>query len=157
MPYTITEKILLKHTPGKKDIQPGEFIWAKVDLSLANDITAPLAIEEFKKSGAKKVFDANKICLVPDHFTPAKDARSANQAKLLADFAREQGIKNYFEIGHMGVEHALLPELGLVSPGELVVGADSHTCTYGALGAFSTGMGSTDIAASWITGRVWLK
>ena len=157
MPYTITEKILLKHTPGKKDIHPGEFIWAKVDLSLANDITAPLAIEEFKKAGAKKVFDIKKIVLVPDHFTPAKDLKSANQAKMLANFAQEQNIKNYFEIGSMGIEHALLPELGLIKPGDLVVGADSHTCTYGALGAFSTGMGSTDIAASWITGRVWLR
>ena len=157
MPYTITEKILLKHTPEKKDIHPGEFIWAKVDLSLANDITAPLAIEEFKKAGAKKVFDIKKIVLVPDHFTPAKDLKSANQAKMLANFAQEQNIKNYFEIGSMGIEHALLPELGLIKPGDLVVGADSHTCTYGALGAFSTGMGSTDIAASWITGRVWLR
>ena len=157
MPYTITEKILLKHTPGKKDIHPGEFIWAKVDLSLANDITAPLAIEEFKKAGAKKVFDIKKIVLVPDHFTPAKDLKSANQAKMLANFAQEQNIKNYFEIGSMGIEHALLPELGLIKPGDLVVGADSHTCTYGALGAFSTGMGSTDIAASWISGYVWLR
>ncbi|OGX60885.1 MAG: 3-isopropylmalate dehydratase large subunit [Omnitrophica WOR_2 bacterium RIFOXYC2_FULL_45_15] len=157
MPYTITEKILLKHTPGKKDIHPGEFIWAKVDLSLANDITAPLAIEEFKKAGAKKVFDTKKIVLVPDHFTPAKDLKSANQAKMLANFAQEQNIKNYFEIGSMGIEHALLPELGLIKPGDLVVGADSHTCTYGALGAFSTGMGSTDIAASWISGYVWLR
>jgi len=157
MGYTITEKIFLAHTPGKKDIHAGEFIWAKIDLSLANDITAPLAIEEFRKSGAKKVFDINKIALVPDHFTPAKDLRSANQAKMLAVFAKEQNIKNYFEIGQMGVEHALLPESGLVSPGDIVVGADSHTCTYGALGAFSTGMGSTDIAASWITGHVWLR
>ena len=157
MPYTITEKILLKHTPGKRDIHPGEFIWAKVDLSLANDITAPLAIEEFKKAGAKKVFDTEKIVLVPDHFTPAKDLKSANQAKMLANFAQEQNIKNYFEIGSMGIEHALLPEMGLIKPGDLVAGADSHTCTYGALGAFSTGMGSTDIAASWITGYVWLR
>ena len=157
MPYTITEKILLKHTPGKKDIHPGEFIWAKVDLSLANDITAPLAIEEFKKAGTQKVFDTKKIVLVPDHFTPAKDLKSANQAKMLADFAGEQNIKNYFEIGSMGIEHALLPEIGLIKPGDLVVGADSHTCTYGALGAFSTGMGSTDIAASWISGYVWLR
>ncbi|OGX26988.1 MAG: 3-isopropylmalate dehydratase large subunit [Omnitrophica WOR_2 bacterium RIFCSPHIGHO2_02_FULL_45_21] len=157
MAYTITEKILLKHAPGKQDIHPGEFIWAKIDLTLANDITAPLAIEEFRKAGAKKVFDAKKMVLVPDHFTPAKDLKSANQAKLLADFAREQGIKNYFEIGQMGIEHALLPELGLIHPGDLIIGADSHTCTYGALGAFSTGMGSTDIAASWITGFTWLR
>jgi len=157
MNYTITEKILMSHTPEKKEIHPGEFIWAKIDLALANDITAPLAIEEFKKSGAKNVFDKNKIALVADHFTPAKDSRSANQAKMLFDFAREYGIKNCFDVGRMGVEHALLPELGLVAPGDLVVGADSHTCTYGALGVFSTGMGSTDIAASWITGRVWLR
>ena len=157
MNYTITEKILMSHTPEKKEIHPGEFIWAKIDLALANDITAPLAIEEFKKAGAKKVFDKNKIALVADHFTPAKDSRSANQAKMLFDFAKEHSIKNCFDVGRMGVEHALLPELGLVVPGDLVVGADSHTCTYGALGAFSTGMGSTDIAASWITGRVWLR
>lgn len=157
MPYTITEKILLAHTPGKKDIHPGEFIWAKINLALANDITAPIAIEEFKKSGAKKVFDTKKIVLVPDHFTPAKDLRSANQARMLADFASEYKITNYFEVGQMGVEHALLPEIGLITPGDLIIGADSHTCTYGALGAFSTGMGSTDIAAGWITGGVWLR
>jgi len=157
MGYTITEKILLAHAPEKKDLHPGEFIWAEVDMALANDITAPLAIEEFRRSGAKKVFDKNKIALVPDHFTPAKDLRSANQAKMLEIFAQEYSIKNYFQIGQMGVEHALLPELGLVGPGDLVVGADSHTCTYGALGAFSTGMGSTDLAASWITGHVWLR
>ncbi len=155
--YTITEKILLKHTPGKKDIHPGEFIWAKVDLALANDITAPLAIEEFKKFGAKRVFNSKKVVLVPDHFVPAKDWRSANQARCLADFAKEMKIKNYFSLGQMGIEHALLPEQGLVGPGDLIVGADSHTCTYGALGAFSTGMGSTDLAGSWITGGVWLR
>jgi 3-isopropylmalate/(R)-2-methylmalate dehydratase large subunit len=157
MPYTITEKILLAHTPGKKDIHPDEFIWAKIDLALANDITAPLAIEEFKKCQAKEVFDTRKVVLVPDHFTPAKDLRSANQARVLADFAREQNIKNYFEIGQMGIEHALLPELGLIRPGDLVIGADSHTCTYGALGAFATGMGSTDIASGWITGYAWFR
>ncbi|OGX30610.1 MAG: 3-isopropylmalate dehydratase large subunit [Omnitrophica WOR_2 bacterium RIFCSPLOWO2_12_FULL_46_30] len=157
MAYTITEKILLKHTPGKQDIHPGEFIWAKIDLSLANDITAPLAIEEFKKSGSRKVFNTRKIALVPDHFIPAKDLKSANQAKLLREFAKEQKIKNYFEVGQMGIEHALLPELGLVGPGDLVVGADSHTCTYGALGAFSTGMGSTDIAGSWMSGFCWFR
>ncbi len=157
MGHTITEKILLAHLSGKKDLHPGEFILAKIDLSLANDITAPLAIEEFKKQGAGRVFDKSKVVLVADHFTPAKDSRSANQARALLDFAREFGIKNHFQPGQMGVEHALLPEKGLVSPGDLIVGADSHTCTYGALGAVSTGMGSTDIAASWITGRVWLK
>lgn len=157
MPHTITEKIFLQHIPAKKDIHPGEFILAKIDLSLANDITAPIAIEEFRKSATKKVFDTQKIVLIPDHFTPAKDLKSANQAKLLADFAKEQGIKNYFEIGQMGIEHALLPELGFIRPGDLVIGADSHTCTYGALGAFSTGVGSTDIAASWITGMSWFR
>ena len=157
MPRTISEKILLKHTPGKKDIHPGEFIWAKVDLALANDITAPLAIEEFRKSGAKKVFDTRKIALVPDHFTPAKDLKSSNQARMLADFAREFRIKNYFEVGQMGIEHALLPEQGLIRPGDLIIGADSHTCTYGALGAFSTGMGSTDLASAWRTGFAWFR
>ncbi len=156
MPYTIAEKILLAHC-GKKDIQPGEFIQAKVDLCLGNDITAPLAIAEFKKAGFKKVFDRTKIVLVPDHFAPAKDLSSANQCKGLAEFAQEQGIKNYFEVGCMGIEHALLPELGLVSPGDLVIGADSHTCTYGALGCYATGVGSTDLARGFIDGKVWLK
>ncbi|MBM3255095.1 MAG: 3-isopropylmalate dehydratase large subunit, partial [Candidatus Omnitrophica bacterium] len=143
MGYTIAEKILMAHT-GKKEIKPGEFIEAKVAVALGNDITAPFAIEEFKKSGAVKVFDNKKIVLVPDHFAPAKDLRSANQCKILADFAKEQGIKNYFEVGCMGIEHALLPEKGLVLPGDLIIGADSHTCTYGALGAYATGVGSTD-------------
>jgi len=156
MAYTIAEKILLKHS-GQKSIKPGEFIEAKVDVALANDITAPLAISEFKKSGFRKVFNKNKIVLVPDHFAPAKDLKSANQCKILADFAREQGIKNYFEIGCMGIEHALLPEKGIVMPGDLIVGADSHTCTYGALGAYATGMGSTDLARAYIDGKCWLK
>lgn len=147
---------MLKHS-GRKSIKPGEFIEAKVDIALANDITAPLAISEFKKSGFKKVFSKDKIVLVPDHFAPAKDLKSANQCKVLADFAREQGIKNYFEIGCMGIEHALLPEKGIVLPGDLVVGADSHTCTYGALGAYATGMGSTDLARACIDGKCWLK
>ena len=156
MSYTIAEKILLKHS-GQKSIKPGEFIQAKVDVALANDITAPLAISEFKKSGFKQVFDKNKIVLVPDHFAPAKDLKSANQCKILADFAKEQGIKNYFEIGCMGIEHALLPEKGIVMPGDLIIGADSHTCTYGALGAYATGMGSTDLARAYIDGECWLK
>lgn len=156
MAYTIAEKILLKHS-GQKSIQPGEFIQASVDVALANDITAPLAISEFKKSGFKQVFNKNKIVLVPDHFAPAKDLKSANQCKILADFAKEQGIKNYFEIGQMGIEHALLPEKGIVLPGDLVIGADSHTCTYGALGAYATGMGSTDLARAYIDGKCWLK
>ncbi len=156
MPYTIAEKILLKHS-GQKSIKPGEFTQAKVDVALANDITAPLAISEFKKSGFKKVFNKNKIVLVPDHFAPAKDLKSANQCKVLADFAKEQGIKNYFEIGCMGIEHALLPEKGIVLPGDLIIGADSHTCTYGALGAYATGMGSTDLARAYIDGKCWLR
>lgn len=149
----------MKHAfpAGKKTLKPGEFIQAKVDVALANDITAPLAIAEFKKSGTGKVFDKNKIVLVPDHFAPAKDLKSANQCRILADFAREQGIKNYFEVGCMGIEHALLPEKGIVLPGDLVVGADSHTCTYGALGAYATGMGSTDLARAYIDGKCWLK
>ncbi len=156
MGYTITEKILLKHTK-LKEIHPGSFIDAKIDLCLGNDITAPFAIEEFEKLGAKKVFDKNRVVLVPDHFAPAKDMKSANQCKVLARFAKHYGIKNYFEVGRMGVEHALLPEIGLVLPGDLVVGADSHTCTYGALGAFSSGVGSTDLAAAMATGEVWLR
>lgn len=156
MGYTITEKILLRHTK-LKSIHPGEFIDAKVDLCLGNDITAPLAIEEFAKMGVKKVFDRKKVALVPDHFAPAKDMKSANQCKFMANFAHKQNIANYFEVGKMGVEHALLPEIGLVLPGDLIIGADSHTCTYGALGAFSTGVGSTDLAAAMATGMVWLK
>ena len=156
MGYTITEKILLKHTKSK-ELHPGEFIDARIDLCLGNDITAPFAIEEFEKTGAKKVFDKKKVVLVPDHFAPAKDMKSANQCKVLANFARKYAIKNYFEVGRMGIEHALLPEMGLVLPGDLIVGADSHTCTYGALGAFSSGVGSTDLAAAMITGEVWLR
>lgn len=156
MGYTITEKILLKHTKAN-EIHPGEFINAKVDISLGNDITAPLAIEEFEKLGLKKVFDNRKVVLVPDHFLPAKDMKSANQCRILAGFARKHAIKNYFKVGRMGIEHALLPEMGMVLPGDLVIGADSHTCTYGALGAFSTGVGSTDLAAVFATGECWLK
>jgi 3-isopropylmalate/(R)-2-methylmalate dehydratase large subunit len=156
MGYTITEKILLKHTKAK-EIHPGQFIDAKVDLCLGNDITAPFAIEEFEKAGAKKVFDNKKVVLVPDHFAPAKDMKSANQCKVLAKFAEAHAIRNYFEVGKMGVEHALLPEIGLVLPGDLIIGADSHTCTYGALGAFSTGVGSTDLAAAMVTGECWLR
>ncbi|MBI4706478.1 MAG: 3-isopropylmalate dehydratase large subunit [Candidatus Omnitrophica bacterium] len=156
MNYTIAEKILLAHT-GLKQIKPGDFIEAKVDLALGNDITAPIAIEEFKKAGFSKVFNKNRIVLVPDHFAPAKDQKSANQCKILANFAKEQKIQNYFEIGCMGIEHALLPEVGLVGPGDLIIGADSHTCTYGALGAYSTGIGSTDLARCFVDGKIWLK
>jgi len=156
MGYTITEKILGKHIARNK-IRAGDFIWAKVDFTLGNDITAPIAIEQFEKSKATKVFNKDKIALIPDHFTPAKDIKSAQQAKRLKDFAANFKIKHYYEVGRMGVEHALLPELGLIKPGEVVIGADSHTCTYGALGAFSTGVGSTDLAAAWITGHCWFK
>ncbi len=156
MAYTITEKILLAHT-NKKSIAPGDFIYAKIDMALGNDITAPIAIKEFESTGTKNVFDRKKIALVPDHFTPAKDKKSADQAKILQRFAIKHRIENYFELGEMGIEHALLPEKGLVGPGDLIIGADSHTCTYGALGAFSTGVGSTDLAAGFINGHVWLK
>ncbi|MFA5928240.1 MAG: 3-isopropylmalate dehydratase large subunit [Candidatus Margulisiibacteriota bacterium] len=156
MSQTISEKILAAHC-GKASVKPGELISAKVDFCLGNDITAPVAINEFRKIGVSKVFDKNRIALVPDHFTPNKDIKSAEQVKVLREFAKEMGIVNFFEVGRMGVEHALLPELGLVLPGDLIIGADSHTCTYGALGAFSTGVGSTDLAACMATGEVWFK
>jgi len=156
MAMTITEKILAAHA-GKESVSPGEIVRVPVDLALANDITAPLAIREFERAGAKKVFDPEKVVLVPDHFAPNKDIMSAEQCKLMREFARAMGITHYYEIGRMGVEHALLPEEGLVRPGMVIIGADSHTCTYGAMGAFSTGMGSTDLAAAWVTGWTWLK
>jgi 3-isopropylmalate/(R)-2-methylmalate dehydratase large subunit len=152
---TLAEKILSEHA-NKKKVIPGEFITVRVDLILANDITAPIAIREFRQLGLKRVFDPKKIVFVPDHFTPAKDVASAEQVKLTQQFAREQGI-GFFELGQMGIEHVLLPELGLVLPGEVVIGADSHTCTGGALGAFTTGTGSTDIAAAMATGDIWMK
>ncbi|MBI3752882.1 MAG: 3-isopropylmalate dehydratase large subunit [Deltaproteobacteria bacterium] len=156
MPMTITEKILARHA-GLKEVRPGQLINAKVDIALGNDVTAPIAIKEFKASGAKKVFNRNKVVLVPDHFTPNKDIKSAEQCKILRGFAKEQKLKHYFDGGDVGVEHALLPEKGIVVPGDLVIGADSHTCTYGALGAFATGVGSTDLAAAMITGEAWFK
>ncbi|MFA5039895.1 MAG: 3-isopropylmalate dehydratase large subunit [Candidatus Omnitrophota bacterium] len=156
MPQTITQKILARHC-GKKEVKTDEFIWAKVDFTLGNDITAPIAIEEFEKSGFAKVFDPGKIALIPDHFTPAKDIKSAQQAKRLREFAARHKIRHYYEVGRMGIEHALLPQMGLVKTGDLIIGADSHTCTYGALGAFSTGVGSTDLAVAWMSGHVWLK
>ncbi|OGL47006.1 MAG: 3-isopropylmalate dehydratase large subunit [Candidatus Schekmanbacteria bacterium RBG_16_38_10] len=156
MGMTITEKILASHASAKK-VQPGEIVNCKTDILLGNDITAPIAINLFEKSGAKKVFDRKKIVFVPDHFAPNKDIESATQCKKLRDFSKKHRITNYFEVGRMGIEHALLPEKGIVLPGDLVIGADSHTCTYGALGAFSTGIGSTDLAAAMITGKVWLK
>jgi len=153
---TITEKILSEHA-GRKEVSPGELINARVDLILANDITAPIAIREFKRIGAEKVFDPTRVAFVPDHFAPQKDIKAAEQCRMLKLFSREQGLELYFEVGRMGVEHALLPEQGHVVPGDLVIGADSHTCTYGALGAFSTGVGSTDVAASMATGECWFR
>ncbi len=156
MGMTITEKILCAHTE-LKEVRPGMLINAKLDIALGNDITAPIAIAEFKKTGAKRVFDKDKVVLVPDHFTPNKDISSAEQSKILRDFAREQSLAHYYEVGEVGVEHALLPEQGVVLPGDVIIGADSHTCTYGALGAFATGMGSTDLAAAMLTGEAWFK
>ncbi|HEX16088.1 MAG TPA: 3-isopropylmalate dehydratase large subunit [Deltaproteobacteria bacterium] len=156
MGMTITEKILAEHA-GRRYVEPGEIISCRVDLALGNDITAPLAIKAFEEVGAKEVFDPERLVLVPDHFAPNKDIPSAEQCKVLRDFARKHRIRHYYEVGRMGIEHALLPELGLVKPGDLVIGADSHTCTYGALGAFSTGVGSTDLAACMVTGEIWLR
>ncbi len=153
---TIAEKILADHA-GLREVVPGEIINAKVDIALGNDVTAPIAIESFKDLGADAVFDPERVVLVPDHFTPNKDIKSAQQCKVIREFAREQGIQHYFEVGRGGIEHALLPEQGIVVPGDLVVGADSHTCTYGAIGAFSTGVGSTDLAAAMILGELWFK
>ena len=152
---TLAEKILAAHT-NKKRVTPREFVNVRVDLILANDITAPIAIREFRRIGVAKVFDPKKVVMVPDHFTPNKDIASAEQAKLMREFCREQEAL-HFEVGQMGIEHVLLPEQGLVLPGDVVIGADSHTCTYGALGAFATGMGSTDIAAAMATGDIWMK
>ncbi|MEW6426349.1 MAG: 3-isopropylmalate dehydratase large subunit, partial [Bacillota bacterium] len=156
MSLTITEKILAA-AAGKKSVRPGELVNVKVDLVLGNDITAPMAIQEFEKIGVPEVFDRDRVVLVPDHFVPNKDIKSAEQAKILRDFARRQRLTHYFEVGRMGIEHCLLPEEGLVGPGQVVIGADSHTCTYGALGAFSTGVGSTDLAAAMALGEIWLK
>ncbi len=153
---TITEKILAHHA-GLDEVVPGDLINARVDLVLANDITAPIAIREFERIGAKGVFDPDRIAFVPDHFAPQKDIKAAEQCKLLRDFSHENNLSLYFEVGRMGVEHALLPEQGLVLPGDLVIGADSHTCTYGALGAFATGVGSTDVAAAMATGQCWFR
>ncbi len=156
MGQTITQKILAAHC-GKDAVEAGELITAKLDLVLANDITAPIAIREFEKIGAGCVFDKDKVALVPDHSTPAKDIKSAEQVKIMRDFARKYGITNFFEIGRVGIEHTLLPDMGLVLPGDAVIGADSHTCTYGAIGAFSTGVGSTDLAAAMALGETWLR
>ena len=156
MGNTITEKILMAHT-GLKKIVAGQLINARVDIALGNDVTAPIAINEFKKAGGKKVFNRDKVALVLDHFTPNKDINSAQQCKAVREFAKTQRITHFYEGGQVGIEHALLPEQGIVLPGDLVIGADSHTCTYGALGAFATGVGSTDLAAAMLTGELWLK
>ncbi len=156
MPKTISEKILADHA-GKPDVFPDELVEVRIDFAVGNDITAPLAIEAFRRAGASKIFDRERISLVPDHFVPNKDIASAVQAGVLREFAKEFDLPYYFEVGRMGVEHALLPEQGLVLPGDVVIGADSHTCTYGALGAFATGVGSTDLGAAMITGRIWFK
>jgi 3-isopropylmalate/(R)-2-methylmalate dehydratase large subunit len=155
-PQTITQKILAAHA-GKDYVEPGELILARVDIALGNDITAPLAIKAFKDVGAKQVFDKERVVLVADHFAPNKDIASAIQVKILRDFAGEQDLRHFYDGGDMGVEHALLPEQGIVVPGDLIIGADSHTCTYGALGAFASGVGSTDLGAAMVSGEVWLK
>ena len=157
MSMTMTQKILAAHA-GQREVHAGELVMARLDLVLGNDITTPVAIGEFRKFGRDKVFDREKIALVPDHFTPNKDIKAAEQCACMRSFAKEQGIVNYFEVGHdCGIEHALLPEKGLVTAGDLVIGADSHTCTYGALGAFATGVGSTDMAAGMAAGETWFR
>lgn len=156
MGMTITEKIMAQHA-GLSRVKPGQLIQASVDIVLANDITAPLAIEQFRATGTRSVFDRTKVVLVADHFAPHKDILSAEQCRIVREFACEQKLAHYYEGGEMGVEHALLPEKGIVTPGSLIIGADSHTCTYGALGAFATGVGSTDVAAAMVTGKTWFK
>ncbi len=155
MGLTMTEKILAR-AAHQESVTPGEIVEIDVDLVMTNDITAPISIAEFKKTGLEKVFDPNKVVFVPDHFVPAKDIKAAEQAKVMREFAHEQGTL-YFEIGRAGIEHVVLPENGLTLPGQVIIGADSHTCTYGAFNAFSTGMGSTDIAASMALGTTWVR
>ncbi len=156
MGMTMTQKILAKHA-GLKEVKAGQFIEMDLDIVLGNDITTPVAIKEFEKMGAKKIYDKDKVVVVFDHFVPAKDIKSAEQCKVSRCFCKEQDVTNFFDVGQMGIEHALLPEKGLVVAGDTVIGADSHTCTYGALGAFSTGGGSTDMAAGMATGQLWFK
>lgn len=156
MAMTMSQKILAAHA-GLKSVEPGQLIQAEIDLVLGNDITSPLAIQEFSRLGVDRVFDSGKVVIVQDHFTPNKDIDSAEQCKMVRDFAREKGLQNFFDVGEMGIEHVLIPEKGLVVAGDAVVGADSHTCTYGALGAFSSGVGSTDMAAVMATGKCWFK
>ncbi len=156
MGMTMTQKILAAHA-GLESVKAGQLIEAKLDIVHGNDVTTPVAVKEFNKIGVKEVFDKNKVTIVPDHFTPNKDIKSAEHCKIIREFANEKGVKNYFEVGQMGIEHCLLPEAGLVVPGDVVIGADSHTCTYGALGAFSTGVGSTDMAVGMARGVAWFK
>ena len=156
MGMTMTQKILAAHA-GLDEVKAGQLIMANLDLVLGNDVTSPVAINEFNKAGFTDVFDKNKVTMVMDHFAPNKDIKSATQCKTCRDFASKYDIKNYFDVGDMGIEHALLPEKGLVAPGDCVIGADSHTCTYGALGAFSTGIGSTDMCAGMAKGKTWFK
>ena len=155
-PMTIAEKILAAHA-GLDEVVPGQLVECNLDLVLSNDVTTPIAVKTFKEIGTDKVFDPTRVLIVPDHYTPNKDINSAKQAKVARDFAREQGITHYWEVGCVGVEHALLPEQGVVGAGDLIIGADSHTCTYGALGAFSTGVGSTDAGVGYATGKAWFK
>jgi 3-isopropylmalate/(R)-2-methylmalate dehydratase large subunit len=166
MPHTLAEKIIADHLPDRegdalsqpgREVWPGDLVEVSVDVVLANDITAPIAIQEFGRLGVDRVFDAERVVLVADHFVPNKDIKSAEQCKAMRAFARAQGLAHYYDAGRMGIEHVLLPDLGLVVAGDLVVGADSHTCTYGALGAFATGMGSTDIAVAMATGQIWMR
>lgn len=156
MGMTMTQKILANKA-GLDEVHVGQFIEANIDLALGNDITTPVAINEFKRSGRTKVFDKDKVAIVPDHFTPNKDIKAAEQCKFIREFALDQDLTNYFEVGEMGIEHCLIPEKGLAAPGDAIIGADSHTCTYGALGAFSTGVGSTDFGATMARGKCWFK
>ncbi len=156
MGMTMTQKILAKHA-NLASVKAGQLIEANLDLVLGNDVTTPVAVKEFEKIGVKEVFDKSKVAIIPDHFTPNKDIKSAEQCKVIREFALDKKVENYFEIGEMGIEHTLIPEKGLVVAGDVVIGADSHTCTYGALGAFSTGVGSTDMAAGMATGKAWFK
>ncbi|SFL08774.1 3-isopropylmalate dehydratase large subunit [Halanaerobium salsuginis] len=156
MGMTMIEKILAAHT-DQTELQAGDIVNARVDMVLGNDITTPVAIKEFNKIGVETVFDKDRVVIVPDHFSPSKDIKAAEQIKFIREFARQHELSNFFEIGQMGIEHVLLPEKGLALPGEIIIGADSHTCTYGALGALGTGVGSTDMAAAMATGKAWFK
>jgi 3-isopropylmalate/(R)-2-methylmalate dehydratase large subunit len=156
MGMTLTEKILANRS-GKQEVKPGDLVFAKIDIAMATDISSPLTIKVFEEMGGERVFDADKVPLVHDHLVPAKDIKSAEFSKMMRNFAREQGIKYYYEVGRSGISHQLLPEQGLIHPGDVVFGADSHSTTYGALGCFATGVGSTDMAAAWVLGESWLR